>query len=640
MRSFFSALFLLLCHTLSFGQSMLDEAFQEFAFSRFWQNEEIRIEWKMQGKVQADLNEGLNNLLEEKPGLAESDFTAVIAKDSSVWQAYYYRGVSRKQQKKFEDATLDLKHALTLNPGLYEGYVELAKVYCLLKNIEGSEHVLKKAIQIDTKKPIAHYLRGDINLSQGQQRAAIRNYENCLSIDSLFHDARMKLVIIDLIEKKNNDHALQKLNRILQYDSLQKNALLFRALLLSEKNKEQSVKDLSNLILVSPMNVMARYLRGTYLANLKKYYEAFNDFHEVIRSTSVSDNEFAGKQSWLDKKIDLQNVGSYILTRVYGLPDDDALKVKQGFCMIITQEFAPAIGVLNQVSNAANEPLCPYLIAVAYEHNGDHLFAYRMYSMALKLDNDIADAHKKRGIYEQNMKLWHQSIEDFNTVLRLTPDAFVIYKLRGISYFNENKFPEAIADFSLFLQHDSTNKEVLGFRGMSYLRNNQRLNAYDDFARSKNVQTFDFKDMKHLVDSMLVTGDTIKTLFYLDHFTQAAAYFTEGYALKFKIHLKRQEWDPIKKEIARSLRNSRANADNRDHSYLLTLQAMVLAMHNHHDDAIQLLNEAIRFDKENALAYLERGKVFRKLAKESKALNDFEKAIALGNEEAKSLVHD
>lgn len=618
--------------------NMLNEAFQEFATKRFQQYEEISITWNMEGTIQAELNEGLNNLLEENATLAEVNFGTVLQKDSSLWQAYYYRAAARKQLNKLKEASQDLKQALKLHPNFYEGYVELAKVYHIRGKSLESEQALKEAIRLDKKKAVAYYLRGDIDLSQDQVRSAVNYYEQCLKVDSLFHDARIKLSLIDLFVKKNEAVALSHLNKVLANDSLQKNALLFRSIILFEKDKKQSVRDLSNLILVNPLNLMARYLRGILLTEIKKFDQAFADFQKVINSTSVDDNQFMGKQTWVDKKIDIQNVGAYTLTRIYGLSDGDASKVRQAYCHILNGEFMQAVGILNQTSNPMKEPLCLYLIAVAYEHKGEHLKAFNFYNLALALDSDITDAHKKRGIYEQEIKAWDKSIADFDAVLKLHPDSYVIYKIRGTSHYYLNNFAQAISDYSAYLQRDTLNKEIIGFRGAAYLKNNQRLNAYIDFAVSENQGGLVFEDMNHLIDSVLTRGDTTLALQALSSITKAAPYYTEGYARKFRIHLARNEWKSIEDEILMALRNSRADAEKTEHAYLLWVQAMTLAKNRHEEDALTKFTECIKLDKQNALAYLERGKIWLSMGKTSKAESDIKKAAEMGNEKAKELL--
>ena len=258
--------------------------------------------------------------------------------------------------------------------------------------------------------------------------------------------------------------------------------------------------------------------------------------------------------------------------------------------------------------------------------------------MALQLDNDIADAHKKRAIYEQELKQWQKSVDDLSEVLRITPDAFVTYRIRGASYFYLDQFENAISDFSEYLKHDSTNKEIIASRGMAYFSNKERLNAYMDFAQSENAHMLDFKDMRHLIDSVMMEGDTIHVMHALDRITQNYNFFTEGFVLKFKIHMSRDEWPPIEEDITRAVNYSRKDIPKSDHAFLLTLQAMYLARHKHEEDAIRTFDEAIRMNKSNDLAYLERAKVWRVMGKSSKAESDLKQASSLGNKQAQQLL--
>ena len=59
---------------------------------------------------------------------------------------------------------------------------------------------------------------------------------------------------------------------------------------------------------------------------------------------------------------------------------------------------------------------------------------------------------------------------------------------------------------------------------------------------------------------------------------------------------------------------------------------------DHEVDALGAFDEAIRFDKTNGFAYLQRGKLLLVKNKSSKAADDLERAASLGSAEAKSLL--
>jgi tetratricopeptide (TPR) repeat protein len=592
----------------------------------------------MKGKLQADINEGLTALAEGNPIAAEYNFSNALKIDSTLWQVYYYRGASRKLLRKFPAAIQDFKNAIRLRPDVYEGYMELGKTYHIVGNSKESERAIRKAIQINKSKSVAYYVRGDIDLFRGDAKNANKNYQECLAVDSMFHDARIKLALLDVSDNKKISVAVEQLNKVLKFDSLQKNALLFRAILIAKVYKRQSIKDLSNLIKVSPNNLMAYFFRGLIFTDLQDYERAFSDFQKVINATSATHLSYSGDRTWLDKIADLQYAGHYTVSRIYGLPEDDAAKIRKAYCYILIGAYDLAINVLNTTSQSNYEPLCIYLRAVSYEHKGVHQSAYEEYDLALRFDKDIADAYKKRGIYLQKRRQWERSLKDLNQALKLTPDEFIIYKFRGISNFHLNKLKEALSDYNTYLAYDSTNKEALGLRGMAYLQNKERLLAYIDFARSDKPHLVNFKDVSHLIDSVLIAGDTTLALKALRPMTEKYGEFTEGFARKFKVQLKRGEWSDIEKDISYAVVKRRIDAPKSDHAYLLTVQAMNFVRQKRENDALTAFLEAIKLDKTNDLAYLERGKLYLDMGKSSKAESDLKEASSLGNKQATRLL--
>lgn len=620
-------------------QNLFELAFEEFMPSRLWAYEEIEISWTMDGMIQADLNDGINYLAEGKPALAEASLTTVLEKDAHVWEALYYRAAAHKQLNQFKQARQDLEAALEIKKDLYEAHIELAKLHHLRFNLTESEKAINKAIRLDKTRGTAYYLKGDIRLLQRDKNAAIRFYKECLEADSLFHDARIKLALLDLLLKKNVPAAITHLTRVIEYDSLQRTALLFRGILEADRKQyEAAYQDLSRLVRVSPTNTMALYYRGVVATKVGRYRQAFKDFQEVVKATATDDNNFKGQQTWIDKKIDLQNAGTYTIFRVYGLGDDDGLKVREAYCHILTQDFDKGLAALDLVSNGDKEPLVVYLRAVALEHKGEHIKALQHYSKALALDNDIADAHKKRGIYAQELKQWDLSVKDFSDVLRLDPHAFVTYKMRGVSYYHNGEYVKALADYNAYLQHDSANAEVTGYRGMAYLKTGERMKAYVDFVESGNPQGLDFADMEKLVDSALHAGDTTQALNFLDKILEQVPAFTEGYVQKFRIQVARDAWKAIDEKILDALRHRRLDSRPGVHSYLLTIRAMSLVRLRHREDALAIFDEAIRTDKGNGKAYLERGRFLLEDGKKSKAQKDLERASVLGEREAGAIL--
>ncbi len=610
---------------------LLQGAMEDFTRDALHRHEEIKINWTMKGEIQADLNNGINDLTDGKFAFAITSFSSGIDQDSLLWQAYYYRAVALNYLNKYDRAYHDLMLAVQLNPTFCEGYIELAKTCLHLNLLAESYESTKQAVQLNPSKAIPYYIQGEIFSSQYQPDKALSSYQTCLRVDTTFHSARIKLAIIELIDNKSQKAAISQLNRILKVNPNQRHALTLRSILVFDNNTQQTLQDFGTLIQLNPNNLAAYYLRGVLYTNLQKYSSAFLDFQKVMKGSAISDNSFNGQRTWIDKKIDIQNIGAYALTRMYGLEDGVVNKVKEAYCHIIVGNPDRSIKLLNSIPASLEDPLIVYLKAVAYEHKGDHVNAFQLYNMAIELDHTIFDAYKKRGMYEQNVKQWDLSIQDFTTALQLMPDLQLLHKLRGISFYLNNENSKALDDLNIYLKFDSTDVLALKYRGMAYSKNNQTLYSYIDLANSSSLDTLNFKFMLQLVDSTLVAGDTVKTEIALKSFVKATPAFTEGYVLKFKLNLARKAWSEIETEIMRALTNVRTDASKPDKAYLLTVHGMVLARQQQTNEALKKFNEALKLDSQNAVIYYERGKLLATHNKTTKAIQDLKIAASLGS---------
>jgi tetratricopeptide (TPR) repeat protein len=641
MLKYFVTLLLLAATTSAMAQAELfSDAVKNFLgeSNRLSGYADVPIEWNMDGPTQAQLNEGINNLFEEHPAVAEKNFTQVIRQKPDQWQAYYYRAVSRKQQNKLNEARADLLHVLVAHGPFYEGFVEMVKVERLSFNIGRAQTYLEKAIQLAPEKVMAVFLKAELDWDLGKRKPAMDGYTQCVQRDSTFHDARLRLGLFQITSGDNMDRALPQLNKVLAMDSTHRYARLFRSMASFRTNPNQALVDLGVLARRWPGNRMVLYLHGLILAKNGDYQRAFPELRKLIELAYKDENAFRGQQTWLDKMIDIQNAGAYTVSRVYGLPDFDAGKVKEAYCLIVTGEYGHSIVSMNEANVAYTEPLCLFLKAVASEHMGDHKTAFRLYNQALALDPDIVDAHKKRGIYEQELEQWDKSIADFNEMLRINSQAYVAFKLRGLSNYHTKQFRKAIDDFSGYLHRDSLDKETLGYRAMAYLNVSQRLDAAADFANAGHVHLLNFKKLAVSLDSLLARQDTAKALTYADRFTRNTPFFTEAYVVKMKVLLNKKKWDDMSREIDRALSNSRTDAGEQKHSYLLAIRAVTWGREQRYDEALSKFSEALTFDAGNTLVFLERGRLYLAMNKKSKAVSDLKKASSLGSKEAHDLL--
>jgi len=99
------------------------------------------------------------------------------------------------------------------------------------------------------------------------------------------------------------------------------------------------------------------------------------------------------------------------------------------------------------------------------------------------------------------------------------------------------------------------------------------------------------------------------------------------------------DWNSIEREVDTAIKNSRMDASPLDHSYLLTIKGMASGKGKKYDEALDRLSEAIKYDKQNSLAFLERGRILLATGKNNKAITDLKRASSLGHKEAEELLN-
>jgi tetratricopeptide (TPR) repeat protein len=274
---------------------------------------------------------------------------------------------------------------------------------------------------------------------------------------------------------------------------------------------------------------------------------------------------------------------------------------------------------------------------------GTHDRAYTAYDVALKMDNDIVDAHKKRGLYRMELKQWALAEKDFTEMLRINPRAFFAYRALGLCDYYTGNYPAAVDHFTKFLANDDLNKEVRSFRGMAYQKNTQVLDATLDFLIADAHGGIDaFPVLQAELEKFLVAKDTATVIDWLKKFTDAEPSYiaAQRYLLNFLMGM--GKWDDVGQQVDRALfrtpdtksKSMGPGYTKKDKSYLIAVKGTSLVHQDRADEAIRELNTAIEWDKNNSLAYLSRGKAQLKRKNRSAAVKDFKKAEELGDKEA------
>lgn len=275
------------------------------------------------------------------------------------------------------------------------------------------------------------------------------------------------------------------------------------------------------------------------------------------------------------------------------------------------------------------------------EHKGNHPEAFTNYDSALKYDRDIYDAHKKRGIYYTELKQWLKAIQDFNEMRRINPASVSVYRFRGAAMFYHGAVKNALEDFNKYLSIDSSSYDVHGYRGVVYLQLGEVLLSTLDFLQSNQRYGIPHRDTVFIAIKKLCANDTAKAVWYLDKFIEHQ--YDPAYRMKVTILMNQGRWAEVK-TLVNSLwkRIERENGadpnrwflSSADRAYLAAAGGICLAKNGRHQAAMNMFNTAISTDSNCGIAYLERGRLYRKLGDDKSAQRDLKAAARRGVQES------
>jgi len=604
-------------------------------FDDFMEHEPVSFEWNMEGKAQAQLNDGINLLEEKNYNAAIGSLSDAIQLDARLWMSYYYRGVCNKRLGNLKDAEKDFQKAMKIKEDAYAVFLELGKLEVLQQKSESAKNYFEKFVKAQPDDVRGYYQLGNIYFVSGDFVKARRYYQKCNDIKVDFPDSHVKIGLIEITQEKKLKSGISYFEKALSINPNHHQALLFHGLSSIEEDPRKSLSDFSTLIRLNPDNINFRFTRGYLLTEQTEYEKAFSDFYYAIREMQQNPNSFKGAQTYMDKRIDIQYAGYYTINNIYGLEDEPAFYVKKGFCLLLNGKYKNAIESFNEARVADESALTPFLTALSLEHMGFHAQAYPMYEKALKIDNKILDAHKKRGVYRTELKDWDGAIDDFTEMLRIDPMAFIAYKFRGVSHFYKDEFLKAKDDFTLYLTNDSTDKEAFSYRALCYEKLGDRLSAAYDFLEAGQENRIETLIPEEIITFLLKDGDTLNAEAKTNNFIRRFPQYPVAHAVKIKIAEVKEDWTLINKEIENSILVINPQTHEVvSYSYLLTVKAKILIHENKSSEALSVLNDAIRINVKNGEAYFQRAKLYLAKNKENNAKQDFVMAKNLGVKEA------
>ena len=222
---------------------------------------EVRASFEEALKLQPNFPEASLNLAKiliarQEYNKAEEHLSNVLYKDKTNAQAYFYRGISRKERKDTVAAVDMFTQALIHKDDYLEACIQLGDLYAARGNLLAIQY-FDKAMQIDEYSYEALYSKGLFLQKKQQYKDALKHYERVVDINPGHKLAHYNMAYINLLFE-NFSQAIAFADKVIDLDPAYDNAYYLKGLCLDiQGNKSQAKEMYEKTLEVNPNNALA-----------------------------------------------------------------------------------------------------------------------------------------------------------------------------------------------------------------------------------------------------------------------------------------------------------------------------------------------------------------------------------------------
>src|SRR3990167_6740383 len=153
------------------------------------------------------LNQGIADLKAENYEEAVANLTKARKNDPSSSIAAYYLGLAYKQQQEYKEAIIHLKDAVTLRPGVKDGFLDLAELYYYTGQSEESLKQLGFAEEKNVRPAQTAFLKGLVLMRLERNKEAMEAFNKAKSLEASLVQAANYQIGVALIKEGKGEEA-------------------------------------------------------------------------------------------------------------------------------------------------------------------------------------------------------------------------------------------------------------------------------------------------------------------------------------------------------------------------------------------------------------------------------------------------
>jgi len=213
---------------------------------------------------------------------AQVDFDKTISINPIYTPAYHYRAITLSRIGKYDLALRDFEEAVDLRPSYIGLYFSRGITYFLSQQFEKAIDDFDRFIRREPKVSEAYLNRGASYLFLGDTLRAIKDYDVAITLNMLDPEGYVRRSRVYIMQNKL-DSALTDLNAAIKLDSVNSFAYFNRALVrYDSKDIMGALSDLERVLDIDPGNSLTLYNRALIRSQIGDYNNALDDYDRII----------------------------------------------------------------------------------------------------------------------------------------------------------------------------------------------------------------------------------------------------------------------------------------------------------------------------------------------------------------------
>jgi tetratricopeptide (TPR) repeat protein len=213
---------------------------------------------------------------------AEKDFNNTLRINPIYTPAYHYRAITLSRMGKYDSALKDLAEAVDLRPSYIGLYFSRGVTYFLSQQFRKAILDFNRFIKQVPDEADAYLNRGACYLYLGDTTRALKDYNKAIDINVADPEGYVRRSRIYIMQHKN-ESAMRDLNSAIALDSTNTFAYFNRALLkYDDKNIKGALTDFNTVLKIDPGNALTLYNRALVESEIGNYSAALDDYGRVL----------------------------------------------------------------------------------------------------------------------------------------------------------------------------------------------------------------------------------------------------------------------------------------------------------------------------------------------------------------------